>query len=179
MYHSTRVESSQAISRSTYDPAYTKWGKRDDAERVEPSTLGYNIVMTLNHIYLFPRMVERFTMDKIPSIPTSNIDPSPPVLPASPSSDAPVIPSKPNPLPAQANPSSVQPVDRDEEPYLSLSLNSLRFAGMVLMKSEDELERVKTVGVSTTLAGVGRRSLNVILGGKEDRGHDDVFAGFA
>jgi hypothetical protein len=139
-------------------------------KKVEPST-------TWNHMYLFPREVERFTMDKSPSLPTSNIGPSPPLLPASPSPNALVIPSQSIPLAAQSNPSSAQLIDRDEEPYLSLSLNSLGFAGMVLMKSEDELERVKRVGVDTTLADVGR-SLNVILGGKEDRGHD-VFAELA
>jgi hypothetical protein len=98
-------------------------GKQDDAEKVEPSTPSYNV-------YLFPRVVERFMMDKGPSLPTSNIDPSPPLLPPSPSSNAPVIPSKPNPLPAQANPAATQTVNRDGEPYLSLSVNSLGFADM-------------------------------------------------
>jgi len=46
------------------------------------------------------------------------------------------------------------------------------------VKSEDELECVKKVGASKILAGVGRKPLNVILGG-EDRGSDDVFAELA
>jgi hypothetical protein len=50
---------------------------------------------------------------------------------------------------------------------------------MLLVKSEDELEKVKKVGTGKILAGVGRRPLNVILGGKEDTGHDDVFAELA
>ena len=108
-------------------------------------------------------------MEKDASLPASNIDPTSSLLPASPSSDEPVIPSQLDPLLAQANPLSTQPGDPEEEPYLSLSVDTLGFAGILLVKTEDELGRVKRVGVGKILAGIGRRPLNVILGGKKDR----------
>jgi hypothetical protein len=47
---------------------------------------------------------------------------------------------------------------------------------MLSVKIEDELERVKKVGVGKVLAGIRRRPLNIILGGKgiEDTMHAEL-----
>jgi len=65
----------------------------------------YNVLLTLEHLYLFPRRQERYT----------------------PEGDGPV----------------------------GMSVNALGFAGMLLVKSEEEMERVKQAGALNILKDVG------------------------
>ncbi|CCA69052.1 hypothetical protein PIIN_02911 [Serendipita indica DSM 11827] len=91
-----------------------------------PSTPSYNVVMTLEHIYLFPRTAEKYT----PTSSSSN---------------------------------------------LTLSINSLGFAGMLLVKSEEERALVKEIGITSILRRVGMEPLKE----EDNKGCDDVFADLA
>jgi sulfate adenylyltransferase (ADP) / ATP adenylyltransferase len=87
------------ISTIRHDPAYP------------PGPPSYNIILTLEHLYLIPRSAETHTLVKT----------------------------------------------GDE-----LSINSLGFAGMLLVKSETELEAVKEEGVVKILRSVGLESVHDI-----------------
>ncbi|PVF97901.1 hypothetical protein CPB86DRAFT_686302, partial [Serendipita vermifera] len=103
----------------------------------------YNVVMTLEHIYLFPRTAEKFIMGQPPS--------------------------------EQAAKETTETTTEDSSTYLSLPINSLGFAGALLVKSEEELRRVKEVGVGKMLLAVGMEPLK----DEDNKGCDDVFADLA
>ncbi|KAG8811366.1 bifunctional AP-4-A phosphorylase/ADP sulfurylase, partial [Serendipita sp. 400] len=105
-----------------------------------PSTPSYNVVMTLEHIYLFPRSAEKVVIARDPSG-TDEI-------------------------------SHLSATKEGDEPFLSLSINSLGFGGMLLVKSSQELERVKTVGIGRMLSEVGMEPTKE----EDNKGCDDVFA---
>jgi len=98
--------------------------ERPDAPRRTSESPSYNVIMTLEHMYIVPRAKEKFVAD-----------------------------------------------DGSEEAKLELSVNSLGFAGMLLVKSEDELERVRKITIRRILGEVGMKPLV----GVEERGCDDVF----
>ncbi|CAG8639506.1 15633_t:CDS:2 [Cetraspora pellucida] len=54
-------------------------------------------------------------------------------------------------------------VPRSREKYEQISVNSLGFAGMLLTRSEEELELVKNVGVLNVLEGVAISKQNAIM----------------
>ena len=112
MYHSFRLRAQQEEE-----------GNPDRPQRTSESP-SYNIIMTLEHMYIVPRTKEKFVADDVPA---------------------------------------------GEE--LELSVNSLGFAGMLLVKSEDELERVRKITIRRILGEVGMKPLV----GVEERGCDDMF----
>ncbi|KAG8790050.1 bifunctional AP-4-A phosphorylase/ADP sulfurylase [Serendipita sp. 398] len=105
-----------------------------------PSTPSYNVVMTLEHIYLFPRSAEKVVIARDPS--------------------------------GTDEPSHLSATREGDEPFLSLSINSLGFGGMLLVKSSQELERVKAVGIGRMLSEVGMEPAKE----EDNKGCDDVFA---
>ena len=112
MYHKFRLRAQQEESGHPGGPP-------------KPSeSPSYNVILTLEHMYIVPRTKERFVANGGP-----------------------------------------------EEAELNLSVNSLGFAGMLLVKGEDELERVRKVTIKRILEEVGMTPLV----GVEERGCDDVF----
>jgi ATP adenylyltransferase len=112
MYHNFRLGAQQEEARHTDGPQRTS---------ESPS---YNVILTLEHIYIVPRAKEQFVAD-----------------------------------------------GEIEGAELKLSVNSLGFAGMLLVKSEDELERVRKVTIRRILGEVGMKPLV----GVEESGCDDIF----
>jgi len=112
MYHKFRLRAQQEESDHPDGPQKTSGS---------PS---YNVILTLEHMYIVPRAKEDFVADSGP-----------------------------------------------EETELKLSVNSLGFAGMLLVKSEYELERVRKVTIRKILGEVGIKPLV----GVEERDCDDVF----
>lgn len=111
MYHTFRLRAQEEV------------GRPDGPQRTSESP-SYNIIMTLEHMYIVPRAKEKFI--------------------------------------AEAG---------SEEAGLELSVNSLGFAGMLLVKSEDELEHVRKITIRRILGEVGMKPLV----GVEERGCDDIF----
>ena len=70
-------------------------------------------------------------------------------------------------------------IPRKEENYIlgetgeNLSVNALGFAGMLLVKSENELEAVKKENVGKILRGVGLESVHEL---QVNQGNDDAVA---
>ena len=112
MYHNFRLRAQQEESG------------HHDGSRTTSGSPAYNVIMTLEHMYIVPRAKEKFVAENGP-----------------------------------------------EGGVLELSVNSLGFAGMLLVKSEDELERVRKITIRRILGEVGIRPLV----GVEERGCDDVF----
>jgi len=112
MYHNFRLRAQQE-----------EVGHPDGPQGTSESP-SYNVILTLEHMYIVPRAKEKFVADGGP-----------------------------------------------EEVELKLSVNSLGFAGMLLVKSEDELELVRKVTIRRILGEVGMKPLV----GVEERGCDDVF----
>ncbi|KAG8833031.1 bifunctional AP-4-A phosphorylase/ADP sulfurylase, partial [Serendipita sp. 399] len=145
MYQTMRVRAQHEAAAST--EAKTPESK---AGVVTPN---YNVVMTLEHIYLFPRSAEKFILRSSPEAPNTTTNTSTTALLTLPQLDG--VP--------------------DDEPFLSLSINSLGFGGMLLVKSNQELERVKSVGIGRILSTVGMEPLKE----EDNKGCDDVFADLA
>lgn len=181
MYHALRVEDAEnlrSIAGSTTikhpNPAQTTDG--DGMKRAEPTTPSYNVLMTLGHIYLFPRASEKFELQNAPSDPLLQVTSTPPpsLYPASPSSNTPVPPPSASfsaPTAENTSRNASDPSINDSEPYLSLPINSLGFSGFILVKSHEQFERVREVGVGKILKAVGRAP----MAKGEDR-RDDVIA---
>ena len=112
MYHNFRLRAQQE------DAGYP------DGPQVTSESPSYNVILTLEHMYIVPRAKEKFVADGGP-----------------------------------------------EDAGLTLSVNSLGFAGMLLVRSEDDLERVRKVTIRRILGDVGIKPLE----GVEERGCDDVF----
>ena len=112
MYHNFRLRAQQEEAESP------------DGPQVTSESPSYNVILTLEHMYIVPRAKEKFVADGGP-----------------------------------------------EEAKLTLSVNSLGFAGMLLVQSEDELERVRKVTIRRILGEVGIKPLE----GVEERGCDDIF----
>jgi ATP adenylyltransferase len=111
MYHNFRLRAQQE------EAEHLNW------PHIAPESPSYNVIMTLEHIYIVPRAREKFV------------------------------------------------VGGGSEAVVELSVNSLGFAGMLLVKSEDELERVRKITIRRILGEVGTKPLV----GIEERGDDDVF----
>jgi sulfate adenylyltransferase (ADP) / ATP adenylyltransferase len=126
MYHTMRVRGEHERKKQNNEPSISPENTSKPS-----SSPSYNVVMTLEHIYLVPRSAEKF----------------------------------------------IQSVEGGEENevYLDLSVNSLGYAGMLLVKSEEELEKVKGVGIGRILSRVGMEPLKE----EDDKGCDDVFADLA
>lgn len=125
MYHAIRVRAEHERQQEEQGSSASGAGRSTGSP--SPS---YNVVMTLEHIYLFPRSAEKF----------------------------------------------IQTTERDGNTInLDLSVNSLGYAGMLLVNSDDELEKVKAVGIGRILSQVGMQPLK----GEDDKGCDDVFADLA
>ena len=112
MYHNFRLRAQQEEAGNL------------DGPQVTSESPSYNVILTLEHMYIVPRAKEKFVADGGP-----------------------------------------------EEAKLTLSVNSLGFAGMLLVQSEDELERVRKVTIRRILGEVGIKPLE----GVEERGCDDIF----
>lgn len=112
MYHNFRLRAQQEESG------------HPDGSHTTSGSPAYNVIMTLEHMYIVPRAKEKFVAENGP-----------------------------------------------EGGVLELSVNSLGFAGMLLVKSEDELERVRKITIRRILGEVGTKRLV----GVEERGCDDVF----
>jgi len=112
MYHDFRLRAQQ-----------DETGHPGGPQRISESP-SYNVIMTLEHVYIVPRAKEKFVAENVP-----------------------------------------------EGAGLELSVNSLGFAGMLLVKSEDELERVRKITIRRILGEVGMEP----LAGVTERGCDDVF----
>jgi len=125
MYHTKRVRAEHERQKRDQDPSIPE----GDTSSQAPSSPSYNLVMTLEHMFLFPRSAEKFTEDD----------------------------------------------DKRGGLHLELSVNSLGFAGMLLVKGEEELEKVKSIGVGRILGKVGMEPLKE----EDDKGCDDVFADLA
>lgn len=126
MYHTVRVRAEHERERETQaQTAPTYSAARSTA------SLSYNVVMTPEHIYLFPRSAERF-------IHTGT-------------------------------------EEGEQAIELTLSINSLGYAGMLLVKSDEEMDKVKRVGIGRILSQVGMEPLREA----DDKGCDDVFADLA
>jgi ATP adenylyltransferase len=113
MYHKFRLKAQQ--EESEHHP---------DGHQKTSESPSYNVILTLEHMYIVPRAKEEFVADGGPG-----------------------------------------------ETELKLSVNSLGFAGMLLVKSEYELERVREVTIRRILGEVGMKPLV----GVEERDCDDVF----
>ena len=112
MYHNFRLRAQQQ------EAGYP------DGPQVTSESPSYNVILTLEHMYIVPRAKEKFVADGGP-----------------------------------------------EGAELTLNVNSLGFAGMLLVQSEDELERVRKVTIRRILGEVGIKPLE----GVEEKGCDDVF----
>ena len=95
-----------------------------EGPRTTSESPSYNVIMTLEHMYIVPRAKEKFVAD-----------------------------------------------NGSEGAQFELSVNSLGFAGMLLVKGEDELARVQKITIRRILEEVGIKPLV----GVEERGCDDVF----
>jgi len=112
MYHNFRLRAQQEEAGHPDGPQTTS---------ESPS---YNVIMTLEHMYIVPRAKEKFVTE-----------------------------------------------NGSEGAKLELSVNSLGFAGMLLVTGEDELERVRKITIRRILGEVGIKPLV----GVEEKGCDDVF----
>jgi hypothetical protein len=118
-------------------------GTSTTASFTTSSSPSYNVVMTLEHIYLFPRTAETFIMEQAPY--------------------------------EEASKQHTEGTPENPSTYLNLPINSLGFAGALLVKSEEELQKVKAVGVGKMLLAVGMEPLKE----EDNKGCDDVFADLA
>lgn len=124
MYHTIRVRAEHERERDAQTGTSSSGSQASSA----PS---YNVVMTLEHIYLFPRSAEKFIQHGGEEVPQTF--------------------------------------------ELTLSINSLGYAGMLLVKSDEELEKVRQIGIGRMLGQVGMEPLRQ----EDDKGCDDVFADLA
>jgi ATP adenylyltransferase C-terminal domain len=137
MYHTIRVRAEHERRKQENQSSISP----ENAPKPSSSTPSYNVVMTLEHIYLFPRSAEKFIQSQS----------------------------------VEEGGGGGGGGKENEEVYLDLSVNSLGYAGLLLVKSEDELEKVKGVGIGRILSRVGMEPLKE----EDDKGCDDVFADLA
>jgi ATP adenylyltransferase len=127
---------------ATTDPTATTHGptvlgsQQRSPKKTGPSTPNYNVIMTLDHIFLFPRSSEKFISQDL----------------------------------ADGN-----ATENNDNNCLKLPVNSMGFGGMILVKSPEEMEKVKMVGIAKILSTVGLPPLRE----EEMKGNDDVFAEIA
>ena len=126
MYHTIRVRHEHEKQKQAEEPQSSI--PKASQQSSSPS---YNIVMTPEHMYLFPRSAEHFIL--------------------------------------------TDGEGAGETKGLTLSINSLGYAGMLLVKSEEDVKKVKEIGIGRILSQVGMEPLRE----EDDKGCDDVFADLA